>query len=204
MSIQTLQRTRIDDDLKRELLHQYKMTKHLPPLIVGGQLLELNSPNSNQWGISGEDSGYLIDFATKRISEQGIQLRADHSNHVRDVIGNVIELQRFGNEVHFEGAIGDSDLAYKFLRSFLRYVSSQIHSDQVLCSNCHSNVKMGIQNKQDLVKRGMYFSIKQGVQTHLCNNAFNLVKEPQLIEVSLVTLPAYSRAIAVPIGILEE
>lgn len=205
MSMQTVSVDKIDNELKRELLRRYEMTRYLPPLLVRGVLLEGDIANSNQWGLLSNDLIDFVNSTNERLSrDELVQHRGDHSNYIRDVIGSVRGLEKVGKHVHFESVISHPDISYQMLLGNLPYVSCQLHSDDVVCANCLFNTQMKIQEKSELIRKGMYHSMQNGVLTHLCSNSWHVVKSPSLIEISSVVLPAYSIAKGYVVGVVEQ
>ncbi len=201
-------RPKIDDDLRLKLIDDYRSTGRLPPLLVRGTLLEADSPNLSKWGLLSEDLRDFVDSTNERIRNADvISHRMDHQDTVNAIAGRVKSLEKIGKQVHFESEIANiSDVGYKLLMNYAPYVSISCSSPTVLCSNCHYNVQMQIQDKQQLIRDGKYYSIKNGLITHLCDeDSWNVVRKPIFLnEISSVTQGSYRVARAYVVGIASE
>lgn len=134
------------------------------------------SVNANKWQVPSED----LDFVTATL--QGAQLRVDHAESVRDIIGIVSRVQRQSNTVLFKAEVGDVDIIEKIFRGYVTHVSIQVDSTDVECSKC---------------KRP---SRKDGLLIHLCPDAWEIVHKPVVRELSIVASPAYKNTEFAPVG----
>jgi hypothetical protein len=134
------------------------------------------SVNANKWQVPPED----LDFFTASL--KGAQLRIDHADSVLSIVGKVPEAIRSGNQVFFQAEVGEPSIIPKILRGYVNHVSVQVDSDDTECSVC------GKQTRID------------GILTHLCSGAWEIVHKPRVRELSIVASPAYKNTAFHPVG----
>jgi hypothetical protein len=134
------------------------------------------SVNANKWQVPPEDLDFFVS------SLQGSQLRIDHAESAMAVIGKVPQASRLGDAVQFRAEIGDLPIIEKVLRGYLTHVSVQVDSDDVQCSACGKP------------------SRTEGMLTHLCPGAWEIVHKPRVRELSIVASPAYKNTEFKPLG----
>jgi hypothetical protein len=134
------------------------------------------SVNSNKWQIPDSD----LDFVAAGL--QGAQLRVDHAESALMVVGKVIQANRDGSRVMFRAEVGEEKLIEKILRSYVTHVSIQVDSNDVECSKCGKPTR------------------KEGMLVHLCPEAWEIIHEPKVRELSIVASPAYKDTAFVPVG----
>lgn len=134
------------------------------------------SVNANKWQVPEED----LDVLTQSLL--GVQLRMDHAESVLMVVGKVSKTNRVGNQVFFTAEVGEEKLIEKILRSYVTHVSIQVDSDDVECSMCKKP------------------SRSNGLLTHLCPGAWEIVHNPKVRELSIVASPAYENTAFKPVG----
>jgi hypothetical protein len=142
---------------------------------IEGEAID-TSVNANKWQVPSEDLDY---FAS---TLKGAQLRIDHAESALAVIGVVPEAIRRGDIVTFRAEIGDLPIIEKVLRGYLTHVSVQVDSDDVECSKCKRSTR------------------KEGMLTHLCPGAWEIVHKPKVRELSIVASPAYQKTEFKPVG----
>ncbi len=135
-------------------------------LMIEGYAVD-SSLNSNGWLIPPES----LDMITESL--RGSQLRIDHDPSILCIVGKVDDARREGNRVWFRGRVSDPAVKDKILKNYVDSVSIQIDATDTQCSKC------GMQTR------------KNGVMTHLCEDAFEIVKNPKCRELSIVSSPAY-------------
>jgi hypothetical protein len=134
------------------------------------------SVNANKWQVPPED----LDFFTASL--KGAQLRIDHAESVLSIIGKVPEAIRSGNQVFFKAEVGEASVIPKILRGYVDHVSVQVDSDDTECSGCGKQTRI------------------EGILTHLCAGAWEIVHKPQVRELSIVASPAYKNTAFHPVG----
>jgi hypothetical protein len=134
------------------------------------------SVNANKWQVPPED----LDFFTASL--KGAQLRIDHAESVLSIIGKVPEAIRSGNQVFFKAEVGEASVIPKILRGYVDHVSVQVDSDDTECSVCGKQTRI------------------EGILTHLCAGAWEVVHKPRVRELSIVASPAYKNTAFHPVG----
>jgi hypothetical protein len=134
------------------------------------------SVNANKWQVPAED----LDFFTASL--KGAQLRIDHAESVLSIIGKVPEAIRSGNQVFFKAEVGEASVIPKILRGYVNHVSVQVDSDDTQCSACGKQTRI------------------EGILTHLCAGAWEIVHKPRVREISIVASPAYKNTAFHPVG----
>jgi regulator of replication initiation timing len=134
------------------------------------------SVNANKWQVPPED----LDFFTASL--KGAQLRIDHAESVLSIVGKVPEAIRSGNQVFFQAEVGDPSIIPKILRGYVNHVSVQVDSDDTECSVCGKQTRI------------------EGILTHLCAGAWEIVHKPRVRELSIVASPAYKNTAFHPVG----
>jgi len=134
------------------------------------------SVNSNRWQVPPED----LDFFTASL--KGAQLRIDHAESVLSIVGKVPEAIRSGNQVLFKAEVGEASIIPKILRGYVDHVSVQVDSDDTECSVCGKQTRI------------------EGILTHLCAGAWEIVHKPRVRELSIVASPAYKNTAFHPVG----
>jgi len=134
------------------------------------------SVNANKWQVPAED----LDFFTASL--KGAQLRIDHAESVLSIVGKVPEAIRSGNQVFFQAEVGDPSIIPKILRGYVNHVSVQVDSDDTQCSVCGKQTRI------------------EGILTHLCAGAWEIVHKPHVRELSIVASPAYKNTAFHPVG----
>jgi len=134
------------------------------------------SVNSNKWQIPSED----LDFVAAGLL--GAQLRVDHAESALMVVGRVSSANRDGSRVMFRAEVGEEHLIEKILRNYVNHVSIQVDSDIVECSKCGKPTR------------------KEGMLVHLCPEAWEIIHNPKVRELSIVASPAYKDTEFVPVG----
>lgn len=126
---------------------------------------------------------------------KGAQLRVDHSDSVRDVVGKVPECNKLtitkdpttgkdipGEVVAFKAIVNEPWLISKILKKLVDHVSIQIDSDEVECSGCHKPTR------------------QNGMLMHICPKAWEIIHKPRVRELSIVASPAYQSTGFKPVG----
>jgi hypothetical protein len=134
------------------------------------------SVNANKWQVPPED----LDFFTASL--KGAQLRIDHAESVLSIVGKVPEAIRSGNQVVFQAEVGEPSIIPKILRGYVNHVSVQVDSDDTQCSVCGKQTRI------------------EGILTHLCTGAWEIVHKPRVRELSIVASPAYKNTAFHPVG----
>ncbi|MCW3996298.1 MAG: hypothetical protein NWE98_09175 [Candidatus Bathyarchaeota archaeon] len=134
------------------------------------------SVNANKWQVPAED----LDFFTASL--KGAQLRIDHAESVLSIVGKVPEAIRSGNQVYFQAEVGEPSIIPKILRGYVNHVSVQVDSDDTECSVCGKQTRI------------------EGILTHLCAGAWEIVHKPRVRELSIVASPAYKNTAFHPVG----
>ena len=145
-------------------------------LEIGGQAIDC-SVNANNWQVPPEELDYFI------ASSQNVQIRVDHGDTVEHVKGGINFLRREGDAVVFGGEVsGDEQLVDKILREYVNCVSPSVVGD-FECSLCRANTRDAELNL-----------------VHLCVGAWEVVRRPRLVELSIVTKGAYEKCKFKPKG----
>ena len=134
------------------------------------------SVNSNKWQVPSED----LDAFT--LSLGGAQLRIDHAESVLSIIGKVSEAIRKEDQVLFKAEVGEASIIPKILRGYVDHVSVQVDSEDIECSACGKQTRI------------------EGILTHLCAGAWEVVHKPRVRELSIVASPAYKNTAFHPVG----
>ncbi len=151
-------------------------------LLIEGMALD-DTVNENKWQVPEEEMPYFVAVS------QNAQIRVDHGDRVEDVKG-VINILREPQPtidgritVQFEGeVIGDEEFLTKIEREYVNSVSPRVLGE-AHCSSCGSRSR---NDNMNLV--------------HICHGAWEVMRKPKLIELSIVSRGAYEHAKFRPIG----
>jgi len=169
----------------RDLMRVYEKEGKLPKrLEIGGMIIDDNV-NLNHWMVPKEE---LENIANQLKNKQ---IRADHSDSVYSIIGRVEDAWVEDNKVFYKGEIGDEELIKKVLLGYVNFDSIQLYSDDVYCANCLYN-----NHKQE--SEAKITNINEPCPH--CGNSELVIKNPQVVELSLVATPAYTTAELIPLG----
>jgi hypothetical protein len=148
-------------------------------LLIRGVLLD-TSVNKNGWAIPQEE---LVSIASQ--VHNGVQLRLDHGQSVRDIIGGTTkgEVNSEQNKVMYEAEVDDPNVIRGILKKRIRTVSVGTRA-KAFCSKC---------NKLTSVSRMCK-----------CEGAHIILKENKVKEVSIVNEPAYEQAEFVPVSFVAS
>jgi len=120
---------------------------------------------------------------------QNAQIRVDHGDRVEDIKGviNVLRNPRLASDgrtiVLFNGEVsGDEELLAKIEREYVNSVSPRVIGE-AFCSACGNH-------SRDL----------QMKLVHICRGAWEIMRRPQLVELSIVSRGAYKHAKFRPVG----
>ena len=145
-------------------------------LEIEGQAIDA-TVNANLWQVPPEELDYFVE------NSQGVQIRVDHGDTVEHVKGGINILRREGDTIVFEGEVsGDEQLIDKILREYVNCVSPSVVGD-FECSLCRASSRDA---NLDLV--------------HLCAGAWEVVRHPRFVELSIVTKGAYEKCKFKPKG----
>jgi len=148
-------------------------------LPIEGELLD-TSVNKNKWQVLAEEMPSIA-----RQVKRGVQLRVDHSNSVRDIIGatNKGEFDSKNNKVLFGAEVDDPVIARGIIKGRLGYVSIGAQAD-AHCSACDVKYK--------------------GYKECNCKAGHTIIKNVKLREVSIVSNPAYVNSKFNPISFVAS
>ena len=148
-------------------------------LPIEGELLD-TSVNINKWQVLAEEMPSIA-----RQVKRGVQLRVDHSNSVRDIIGatNKGEFDAKNNKVLFGAEIDDPVIARGVIKGRISFVSIGAQAD-AHCSACDVKYK--------------------GYKECNCKSSHTIIKNVKLKEVSIVSNPAYVNSKFNPISFVAS
>lgn len=144
-------------------------------LIIAGTAID-SSVNENQWQVTAEEMSAISK------GMEAIQLRIDHGESVRDVIGGVSEgtYDKENGVVLFKAEVDDPDIIKKILKKRVNKVSIGATADTVNCSKCGEATRP--------------------YRTCKCVGAHDIIKGVTIRELSIVSSPAYKNAEFAPIS----
>jgi hypothetical protein len=175
---------KISEKQYAEIVKKFEESNKLPArLEIMGIAID-DSMNANMWKVPFED----LDELTKKL--EGVQIRKNHGDRVEDVIGLVKNAWREDNKVFYEGEIADEEIIKKILLGYIRYNSIQIFSDDVFCASCLAKGKSEKEAKIEDISS----------PCPRCGGRELIIRHPQPVEVSMVSLPAYENALVMPVG----
>jgi hypothetical protein len=173
-------------DFKEEyakLIANYEKTGKLPRrLKVAGIVID-SGMNINRWMIPQED----LELVAKQLV--GAQMRKDHSEKADDVIGIVKEAWVEGDKVFYIGEIADENIIQKILLGYLKYDSIAVLAQNAFCAHCMNEGKSE-----------EYSRVASLDTPHTCGYLELLIRGAKVVELSIVSMPAYAIAQFVPIG----
>jgi len=148
-------------------------------LPIQGELLD-SSVNKNKWAVDAEELPKIANQV-----KRGVQLRVDHSNSVRDIIGGTNDgvFDSKTNKVNFGAEIDDPSIAMGVMKGRLKYVSIGASADPY-CSKCGTRFKM--------------------FRECSCKGGHTIIKNVRIKEVSIVSDPAYSNSKFNPISFVAS
>jgi len=167
-----------------ELMKEFNRTGKLPPRLEIVGIAVDDSMNANKWKVPVED----LDEVAEKL--KGCQVRKNHSDRVEDIIGTVTNAWREDNKVFYEAEIADEDIIKKLILGYIKYSSIQVYSDDVYCANCLGKSKNEMEAKITEIDK----------PCPRCGGTELVIRHPQPIEISIVSLPAYESAIVMPVG----
>jgi len=151
-------------------------------LLIQGTAID-DTVNANSWQVPAEELPYFV------TNSQNAQIRVDHGDRVEDIKGviNILHLPQASVDgrivVHFEGEVsGDEELLAKIEREYVNSVSPRILGE-AYCSLCGSRSR---DDQMNLV--------------HICRGAWEIMRRPHLVELSIVSIGAYEHAKFKPVG----
>ena len=151
-------------------------------LLIQGTAID-DTVNENSWQVPAEELPYFV------ASGQNAQIRVDHGDRVEDIKGviNILHLPQTSADgrivVPFEGEVsGDEELLAKIEREYVNSVSPRILGE-AYCSLCGSRSR---DDQMNLV--------------HICRGAWEIMRRPRLVELSIVSIGAYEHAKFKPVG----
>ena len=151
-------------------------------LLIQGTAID-DTVNENSWQVPADELPYFVAFS------QNAQIRVDHGDRVEDIKG-VINILREPTvaadgrlEVPFEGELsGDQELLTKIEKEYVNSVSPRVVGE-AFCSVCGNHSR---DSQMNLV--------------HICRGAWEVMRNPRLIELSIVSRGAYEHAKFRPVG----
>jgi hypothetical protein len=151
-------------------------------LLIQGMAID-DTVNANMWQVPQEELPCLV------ASGQNVQIRVDHGDRVEDIKGviNILHSPQPSADgrtvVPFEGEVsGDEELLAKIEREYVNSVSPRILGE-AYCSLCGSRSR---DDQMSLV--------------HICRGAWEIMRRPRLVELSIVSIGAYEHAKFKPVG----
>ncbi len=151
-------------------------------LIIEGIAID-DTVNRNMWQVPQEELPYFVAMG------QNVQIRVDHGDKIEDVKGvvNFLRMPQVAAdgrmEVPFKGEVsGDEELLNKIEKEYVNSVSPRVVGE-AFCSacGCHSR-----DENMNLV--------------HICRGAWEIMRKPQLVELSIVSKGAYEHTRFRPVG----
>jgi ssDNA-binding Zn-finger/Zn-ribbon topoisomerase 1 len=169
-----------------KLLRYYEATGKLPQrLMICGMAID-GSMNENKWLVPETE----LDKVAKGL--ENAVIKANHSDDVHDVIGKITRAWRENDKVFYEGEIADEDLIKKVLLGYIKYDSIELGSNDVYCLFCIKNKKVKAEEEAKLVN--------VDAPCPRCGRAELMIKNPTVLGLGIVTIPAYPNAEFAPIG----
>jgi hypothetical protein len=151
-------------------------------LLIKGTAID-DTVNENGWQVPAEELPYFVAVS------QNAQIRVDHGDRVEDIKGviNILHSPQTSADgrivVPFEGEVsGDEELLAKIEREYVNSVSPRILGE-AYCSLC------GSRSRDDLMNL-----------VHICRGAWEIMRRPRLVELSIVSIGAYEHAKFKPVG----
>ncbi len=151
-------------------------------LLIQGTAID-DTVNENGWQVPAEELPYFVAVS------QNAQIRVDHGDRVEDIKGviNILHSPQTSADgrivVPFEGEVsGDEELLAKIEREYVNSVSPRILGE-AYCSLC------GSRSRDDLMNL-----------VHICRGAWEIMRRPRLVELSIVSIGAYEHAKFKPVG----
>jgi hypothetical protein len=151
-------------------------------LLIQGVAID-DTVNENSWQVPSEELAYFVAVS------QNAQIRVDHGDRVDDIKGiiNILkEPQTSADgrlEVPFEGEVcGDEELLTKIEKEYVNSVSPRVVGE-AFCSACGNHSR---DEHMNLV--------------HICRGAWEVMRNPRLVELSIVSRGAYEHAKFKPVG----
>jgi hypothetical protein len=151
-------------------------------LLISGMAID-DTVNANMWQVPPEELDYFVSVS------QNAQIRVDHGDRVEDIKGvvNILHSPQPSPDgrvaVSFEGEVsGDEELLAKIEREYVNSVSPRVQGE-AYCSACSSRSR---DDQMNLV--------------HICRGAWEVMRNPRLIELSIVSRGAYEHAKFKPVG----
>ena len=169
-----------------ELITNYKATGQFPHILkIAGMAID-DSQNRNKWRIPKED----LDDIAAQLQDKPIMKNHDIDN-VDAIIGRVNSAWRNENKVMYEGEISDESLIQKILLGYVKFNSIQIAIPAAFCDNCITKLgkkqeEAGIANLEEPCPR--------------CGSFDMLIRKPEVLEQSMVAIPAYVHAEVQPLS----
>ncbi len=151
-------------------------------LLIQGTAID-DTVNENSWQVPAEELPYFV------TNSQNAQIRVDHGDRVEDIKGviNILHQPQTSEDgriiVPFEGEVsGDEELLAKIEREYVNSVSPRILGE-AYCSLC------GFRSRDDQMNL-----------VHICRGAWEIMRRPRLVELSIVSIGAYEYAKFKPVG----
>ena len=151
-------------------------------LLIQGTAID-DTVNENSWQVPAEELSYFV------ATSQNAQIRVNHGDRVEDIKGiiNILKEPKVAAdvrlEVHFEGELcGDEGLLTKIEKQYVNSVSPRVVGE-AFCSACGNRSR---DSQMNLV--------------HICRGAWEVMRSPRLIELSIVSRGAYEHAKFRPVG----
>ena len=145
-------------------------------LLIQGIAID-DTVNENSWQVPAEELPYFVAVS------QTAQIRVDHGDRVEDIKGviNILKEPKVAAdgrfEVPFEGEVsGDEELLTKLRKSMLTALVP-VSLARRFCSACGN---LSRDSQMNLV--------------HICRGAWEVMRNPRLIELSIVSRGAYEHA----------
>jgi hypothetical protein len=161
---------------------KFKRSADSKVLLIEGQAID-DTVNDNMWQVPEEELPYFVAFS------QNAQIRVDHGDRVEDVKGviNILHNPNLSPDgrtvVLFEGEVsGDDEFLSKIEREYVSSVSPRVLGE-AHCSLCGS---LSRDDKMNLV--------------HICRGAWEIMRRPRMIELSIVSRGAYEHTKFKPVG----
>lgn len=151
-------------------------------LIIEGIAID-DTVNQNMWQVPQEELPFFVTNA------QNVQIRVDHGDKVEDIKGivNFLRMPQLAQdgrvEVPFKGEVsGDMELLNKIEKEYVNSVSPRVVGE-AFCSSCGRNSR---DENMNLI--------------HICRGAWEIMRKPQLVELSIVSKGAYEHTKFKPVG----
>ena len=154
-------------------------------LKIAGMAID-DSQNRNKWRIPKED----LDDIAAQLQDKPIMKNHDIDN-VDAIIGRVNSAWRNENKVMYEGEISDESLIQKILLGYVKFNSIQIAIPAAYCDNCIS--KLGKKQEEASIAN-------LDEPCPRCGSFDMLIRKPEVLEQSMVAIPAYVHAEVQPLS----